>query len=96
MEMSESRDSAGNSAIFIDDHVQLLARRKALNISTTRQKDPDQPRKVNLISDSSSSYPLLPAAKPSKFIRYSLEELPIAEGSFRVQENHISNSSAGI
>ena len=64
----EARDSNDNSAIFMDDHVQLLARRKALNISTTRQKDPVQPRKVNLISDSSSSYPLLPA-KPSKFIR---------------------------
>ena len=66
------RESEGNRAIFLDDHVQLLARRKALNISTTRQKESDQPRKVNVISDSSSSYPLLQAKAP-KFIRSAVQ-----------------------
>lgn len=83
-----NRDSLGNSAIIVDDHVQLLARRKALNISTTRQKDPDQPKKVNVISDSSSSYPLL-SVKPQKFVRcvllrlLSLCDIPNASRSDR-------------
>lgn len=63
------RGGKGADAIITEDHVTLLARRKALdNIRTTRQKDSDQSGPINVISDSSSSYPF-PQSKPVKVVR---------------------------